>query len=131
MRKGFAVIMGSIAEYGITRPQRLIAPFMVVWDFTKQCNLRCKHCYANASSSPADDELNLEERKQVVDQLDEAGVAAISFSGGEPLVNKDFWEVAKYASGKGFLSLGSNQWYPHNKRKCQEVERVRNKICRS
>jgi len=109
MRKGFAVIMGSIAEYGITGPQRLIAPFMVVWDFTKQCNLRCKHCYANASSSPADDELNLEERKQVVDQLDEAGVAAISFSGGEPLVNKDFWEVAKYASGKGFyLSVATN-----------------------
>ena len=109
MRKGFAVIMSSIAEYGITRPQRLIAPFMVVWDFTKQCNLRCKHCYANTSSSPADDELNLEERKQIVDQLDETGVAAISFSGGEPLVNKDLWEVAKYASGKGFyLSVATN-----------------------
>jgi len=36
MRKGFAVILRSIAEYGITKPQRLVAPFMVVWDFTKQ-----------------------------------------------------------------------------------------------
>ncbi|MHC1568809.1 MAG: radical SAM protein, partial [Candidatus Syntropharchaeia archaeon] len=72
-------------------------------------NLRCKHCYANASNRPAEDELTLEERKEVIDQLDEAGVAAISFSGGEPLVNKDFWEIAKYAGGKGFyLSVATN-----------------------
>lgn len=109
MRKGFAVIISSIAEYGITRPQRLVAPFMVVWDFTKQCNLRCKHCYANATLRQAKDELTLEERKQIVDQLDEAGVAAISFSGGEPMVNRDFWDVANYAKTKGFyLSVATN-----------------------
>ncbi len=109
MRKGFAVVIRSIAEYGITRPQRLIAPFMVVWNFTKQCNLRCKHCYANATPYPAPDELTLEEKLEVVDQLDKAGVAAISFSGGEPLINKDFWKVAEYAASKGFyLTVATN-----------------------
>ncbi len=109
MRKGFAVIIRSIAEYGITRPQRLVAPFMVVWNFTKQCNLKCKHCYANATPYPAKDELTLEERFAVVDQLDEAGVAAISFSGGEPLVNRYFWKVAEYAKSKGFyLTIATN-----------------------
>ena len=109
MRKGFAVIIRSIAEYGISTPQRLIAPFMVVWDFTKQCNLKCKHCYANATPYPAPDELSLKERYEVIDQLDEAGVAAISFSGGEPLINKDFWKIAEYASSKGFyLSVATN-----------------------
>ena len=109
MRKAFAVIVRSIAEYGITKPQRLIAPFMVVWDFTKQCNLKCKHCYANATPYPAPDELTLEQRYQVVDQLDEAGVAAVSFSGGEPLINKYFWKVAEYAKSKGFyLTVATN-----------------------
>ena len=109
MRKAFAVIIRSIAEYGITRPQRLIAPFMVVWNFTKQCNLKCKHCYANATPYPAPDELTLEQKYQVVDQLDEAGVAAISFSGGEPLTNKDFLKVARYAKSKGFyLTVATN-----------------------
>ncbi|MCD6367624.1 MAG: radical SAM protein [Candidatus Aenigmarchaeota archaeon] len=109
IRKGFSVIIRGIAEYGITKPQRLSAPFMVVWDFTKQCNLKCKHCYANATPYPAPDELSLEQRYEVVDQLDEAGVAAISFSGGEPLINKDFWPVAEYASKKGFyLSVATN-----------------------
>jgi radical SAM protein with 4Fe4S-binding SPASM domain len=46
---------------------------------------------------------------RVVDQLDEAGVAAISFSGGEPLMNKHLLPVAEYASSKGFyLSVATN-----------------------
>ena len=109
MRKGFSVVIRGIAEYGITKPQRLSAPFMVVWNFTKQCNLKCKHCYANAGPKPAPDELTLEQRYEVIDQLDEAGVAAISFSGGEPLINKDFWPVAEYAAKKGFyISVATN-----------------------
>ncbi len=109
MRKGFANIIYGIAKYGVTKPQRLPAPFMVVWNFTKQCNLRCKHCYANAGPLPAPDELSLEERFKVIDELDEAGVAAISFSGGEPLINKDFWKVAEYAHKKGFyISIATN-----------------------
>ena len=109
MRKGFSVIIRGIAEYGITKPQNLSAPFMVVWNFTKQCNLHCKHCYANATPYPAPDELSLEERYKVIDQLDEAGVAAISFSGGEPLINPDFWPVAEYTAKKGFyVSVATN-----------------------
>ena len=109
MRKGFSVIIRGIAEYGITKPQRLSAPFMIVWNFTKQCNLKCKHCYANATPYPAPDELSLEEKMEVLRQLDEAGVAAISFSGGEPLINKDFWPVAKRASELGFyVSVATN-----------------------
>ena len=109
MRKGFSVIIRGIAEYGITKPQNLSAPFMVVWNFTNQCNLHCKHCYANAKPYPAPDELSLKERYEVIDQLDEAGVAAISFSGGEPLISRDFWPVAEYAAKKGFyVSVATN-----------------------
>jgi len=109
IRKGFSVIIRGIAEYGITKPQRLSAPFLVVWNFTKECNLRCKHCYACATPHPAPDELTLEEKMEVVDQLDEAGVAAISFSGGEPLMNKHLLPVAEHASSRGFyLSVATN-----------------------
>ena len=109
VRKGFSSVIRGITEYGITKPQRLFAPFMVVWDFTKQCNLKCKHCYANATPYPSPDELTLEQKLNVVDQLDEAGVAAISFSGGEPLISKDIMPVVKYAASKGFyISIATN-----------------------
>jgi len=106
-RRGLASVLRSIAEYGITMPQKLYAPFLVVWNFTKKCNLRCKHCYANAGK--AVNELSLDEKLEVVDQLDDAGVVAISFSGGEPLIHRDFWKVATHASQKGFhLSIATN-----------------------
>ncbi len=109
MRRGIANILLGIAYYGITRPQRLYAPFMIVWDFTSRCNLRCKHCYANASPFPAPDELTLDERLEVLRQLDEAGVSALSFSGGEPLMSPDFWVVAKKAAETGmYISIATN-----------------------
>ncbi len=106
--RGLNLVLKSIAEYGITKPQKLVAPFLVVWDYTSMCNLKCKHCYANAGKL-AKDELSTEERYEVVDKLDKAGVVALAFSGGEPLMRKDFFEIAKYAREKGmFVSVASN-----------------------
>ncbi|MCS7103578.1 MAG: radical SAM protein, partial [Candidatus Korarchaeum sp.] len=102
-------ILLGIAYYGITRPQKLYSPFMVVWDFTKRCNLSCLHCYANASPLPPPDELKLGEKMEVLRQMDEAGVAAVSFSGGEPLIVPDFWAVAKKAADTGmYVSVATN-----------------------
>lgn len=107
-RRGLANVVRGIAEYGVTKPQKLHAPFLVVWNYTKACNLRCAHCYAEAGKF-APDELTTEERKKVVDQVYDAGVVALSFSGGEPLVCKDLLEVAEYASKKGlYISLATN-----------------------
>ncbi len=106
-RRGLANVIKGIAEYGITLPQRLYAPFLVVWNFTYKCNLKCKHCYSNAGRK--EKELSLEEKINVIEQLDEAGVVAVSFSGGEPLIHKDFWDVAKFAVKKGFhTSVATN-----------------------
>ena len=106
--RGLNLVMKSIATYGITKPQKLTAPFIVVWDYTSMCNLKCKHCYANAGKL-AKDELSTEERYKVIDKLDKAGVVLVAFSGGEPLMRKDFFEIAKYAREKGmFVSVASN-----------------------
>lgn len=107
-RRGLELVLKSIAKYGVTKPQKLVAPFLVVWDFTSMCNLRCKHCYANAGKA-LPDELTTEQAKKVVDELYEAGVVALAFSGGEPTLRRDFLEIVKYAHDKGFyVSIASN-----------------------
>jgi radical SAM protein with 4Fe4S-binding SPASM domain len=109
VRRGIANVLEGIGYYGVQRPQTTTAPFLIVWNFTKQCNLRCKHCYENAGPKPAPDELTTEEAKHAIDDFANAGVVALSFSGGEPLVRKDFFEVAKYAAEKEFyVSVASN-----------------------
>ncbi len=109
VRKGVALTLRSVAKYGLTKPQVFEAPLLIVWNITKQCNLKCLHCYANAGPYKHKDELSLDEKLNVVDQLDEAGVTMISFSGGEPLISPDFWKVAEYASKKGmYTTIATN-----------------------
>ncbi len=62
----------------------LSAPFLVVWDFTHKCNLACKHCYSN-SGAVNEEELTTEQALAVVDQLADAGVTALAFSGRRTL----------------------------------------------
>jgi len=109
IRRALANVLEGIGYYGVQRPQTTAAPFLIVWNFTRQCNLRCKHCYENAGPKPAPDELTTEEAKQAIDEFADAGVVALSFSGGEPLLRKDFFEVAEYADEREFyVSVASN-----------------------
>jgi radical SAM protein with 4Fe4S-binding SPASM domain len=101
-------LVESFTYFGIKKPMSLSAPFLVVWDFTHKCNLACKHCYSN-SGSVDEEELTTEQALAVVDQLADAHVTALAFSGGEPLTRKDFFEVARHASDRGlYVSLASN-----------------------
>ncbi len=102
IRRGGIVttLRGGIALFGVTTPQKLPAPFFIVWNFTNACNLKCMHCYQNAGR-PLPNELTLEEKLRVVKELDEAGVPAIALSGGEPTVHRDFWPVLAEINRRG------------------------------
>ncbi len=107
-RRAVLNIARSFSYFGIQKPLCIHAPFLVVWDFTHQCNLNCKHCYSD-SGIAREIELNTQEAKNVVDQLADAGVTALAFSGGEPLTRKDFFEVASHAVNRGlYVSVATN-----------------------
>jgi len=107
-RKGLANVLTGIARFGVQRPFISGAPFLVVWDITYACNLKCKHCYASAGKS-LENELTTEEAKQVIDKLDRASVPIIAFSGGEPLVRKDIFELTQYSCDKGiYVAIATN-----------------------
>ncbi len=107
-RRAIANLTRSFAFLGIKKPLSLYAPFLVVWDFTHKCNLNCKHCYSN-SGAVQEEELNTKEAFNIVDQLTDAGVTALAFSGGEPLTRKDFFNVARHAVERGlYVSVATN-----------------------
>mgnify|MGYP000008676504 FL=1 len=109
--RGFALMMRGVKKYGIRIPFVPAAPFLIVWNYTYKCNLRCKHCYENAGRS-GKYELSTDEAKQTIDILSNlagAGLPALSFSGGEPLAREDFFDIVSYAKKKiPYLSLASN-----------------------
>lgn len=74
---------------------------IVVWNCTRRCNLSCVHCYADAGAAPSGGEMGTDEGKGFIRQLADFGVPVVLFSGGEPLMRRDFLELARFASGQG------------------------------
>ena len=109
VRKALLSTIKGIALFGVKHPQPIGAPFLVVWDLTNMCNLRCKHCYRAATPTPAPTELSTEGARMVIRQLADAGVPILSFSGGEPLMRRDFFEICKCALDHDFyISVATN-----------------------
>ncbi|NOZ23139.1 MAG: radical SAM protein [Planctomycetes bacterium] len=86
----------GVGTYGLLKPQVFSAPLMVVWNFTQACNFKCKHCYQDARRR-LEDELALDEQLRIVDELADCDVPFLAFSGGEPLMSKNFWPAAEHA----------------------------------
>lgn len=74
---------------------------IVVWNSTRTCNLKCVHCYANSDSQVYDGELDTAEAKGFIDTLKDFKVPVLLFSGGEPMVRPDFFELVEYAATAG------------------------------
>jgi radical SAM protein with 4Fe4S-binding SPASM domain len=76
-----------------------------VWEVTAACNLNCIHCHA-ASGKPDAHELSTDEGKRLIDQLAEVdGFRTLVYSGGEPLVRPDIFDLLKHSKDVGFANI--------------------------
>lgn len=74
---------------------------LVVWNTTNRCNLRCKHCYLDAEDRSYEGELSTAEAREFIQDLADMGVPVLLFSGGEPLIRKDIFELGRLAYDLG------------------------------
>ncbi|MBS3946899.1 MAG: putative heme d1 biosynthesis radical SAM protein NirJ1 [Dethiobacter sp.] len=82
---------------------------VVVWNVTRTCNLKCIHCYMESDATRYENELTTAEGKRFIDDLAEFRVPVILFSGGEPLLRADFFELARYAVARGLrVTISTN-----------------------
>lgn len=80
-------------------------PKILVWNLTSVCNLNCKHCYMNAVKTKGPNEITTEVAKEFIDDLSEFRLPVLLFSGGEPLMREDIFELGKYAAEKGIRTV--------------------------
>jgi AdoMet-dependent heme synthase len=76
-------------------------PFIVIWELTRACQLKCLHCRAEAQYRRDPRELNFEEGKALIDQIYEMNNPMLVFTGGDPLMREDVFDIAAYAVEKG------------------------------
>ncbi|MGE5556644.1 MAG: radical SAM protein [Methanocella sp.] len=78
---------------------------VVVWNSTQRCNLQCIHCYSNSENKTYPNELTTQQAKDMVMDLASFGAPVLLFSGGEPLLRQDLFEVAKIATSNGIRAV--------------------------
>lgn len=67
---------------------------------TNACNLQCAHCFMR-SGLPLKNELPVSEWLRILQEFHAEGGESVTFSGGEPLMNRNFAQILKYASDIG------------------------------
>lgn len=74
---------------------------IVVWNSTRRCNLKCVHCYSQSCNEDYEGELTNEQAKAMIRDLAAFKAPVLLFSGGEPLMRQDMYELGAYAKEQG------------------------------
>jgi len=82
------------------------APFLLIWEVTRSCELACRHCRASAIHRRDPDELSLSEGFELIDDVKAMGTPLIIFTGGDPFQREDLEELIRYAKSRG-LRVGT------------------------
>jgi AdoMet-dependent heme synthase len=77
------------------------APFTIAWEVTRACAYACVHCRADAQHRSDPLELNTAEGMALIDRLAEFGSPILVFTGGDPMMRRDLFELIAYATQKG------------------------------
>jgi AdoMet-dependent heme synthase len=87
--------------------------FLIQWDSTNECNLRCSHCYhRNRKENPTllkNPEMSFEEVIQMLKDLKKVSSdwslePRFHISGGEPLLRGDLINILDYSMGEGITT---------------------------
>ena len=82
---------------------------IVVYNCVQRCNLRCIHCYAQSGREESADLLTTEQAKAMIDSCAEFGCPVMLFSGGEPLLREDLFDLVRHARERGMgVTLSTN-----------------------
>jgi radical SAM protein with 4Fe4S-binding SPASM domain len=82
---------------------------VVVWNVSRTCNLRCRHCYSDSEPRKYPGELTHAQGRALLEDLAAFGVPAVLLSGGEPLARPDTLELAQYGRSLGLkFTLSTN-----------------------
>jgi radical SAM protein with 4Fe4S-binding SPASM domain len=107
-------------RYSQTAHQRPV----VVWNTTRQCNLHCIHCYSKSENKAYPNELSTDEAKRFIVDLAEFRVPVLLFSGGEPLMRRDIFELAQLASSLGVRPVMSTNGTLITKEVAEKIKHV-------
>jgi uncharacterized radical SAM superfamily Fe-S cluster-containing enzyme len=92
-------------------PQHKSHTVLAIIDVTNRCNLKCPVCFANAATAGYVYQPSKEEVREMMENLrsnDPVPATALQFSGGEPTIREDLFELIRMAKELGFRHVEVN-----------------------
>lgn len=78
-----------------------LSPFTIAWEVTRACSYACVHCRADAQHARDPGELDTGEAKRLIERIKAFGSPILIFTGGDPMMRPDLFELIAYATGLG------------------------------
>jgi len=103
-------VKGCPYDCGIC-PEHKSHTALAIIDVTNRCNLKCPVCFANAAAAGYVYQPTKEEIRGMLENLrrnDPVPATALQFSGGEPTIRNDLFELIRMAKDLGFRHLEVN-----------------------
>lgn len=103
----------SVISFLMTVIRQTSHKFLVQWHITDRCDQHCLHCYYGSAENrerSGDTDLGYNECRNIIDDFDQMlkgwGISGrINFTGGDPFLHPEWWEIMSYASSKG-IAIG-------------------------
>ncbi len=85
-------------------------PKWIAWEITRRCNLKCIHCRSSSEIEvKGHPDFQTQEAFRIIDDIASYAKPVVVLSGGEPLMRKDVFEIARYGTEKGLrMCLATN-----------------------
>jgi sulfatase maturation enzyme AslB (radical SAM superfamily) len=108
--------MENVKAIKLTNPES----FMITWDIGRRCNFDCSYCESTRHNtySPPTDFDSLKKTFKFIQQyvsLYKFRQVNLSFTGGEPTVNPQFWNLISYIKKNSNFGIGitsNGTWHP-------------------
>jgi AdoMet-dependent heme synthase len=89
---------GDAPRYDVRTLDYGRAPFLVIWEVSRACDLACVHCRASAIPFRDPEELTLGEATRLFGQIREMGTRLLVLTGGDPLKRPDIHDLIEAAA---------------------------------
>ena len=107
----------SLPELDFQPIKKFSPPLTKLWIYTNyDCNLRCKYCLASSSPKASRRAIKVANIRKLVDEAEELGFDNLFFTGGEPFLLEDIYEILAYASERMQTSVLTNAMLLRGKR---------------
>lgn len=111
-----------ISSQGVAPEPAPYAACSKLWIYTNyDCNLSCSYCCANSHPAAARRALGLGDVRRLVDEAVELDFSHVYFTGGEPFLVEEIYEMLAYASARLTTSVLTNAMALHGRRLAQLV----------